>query len=534
VAAAAAFLERSAELTPDRARRGIRALAAGQLKFDAGAPDAAERLLTIAATSPLHELDRARLERLRAQIAFARTRGSDTPSLLSAAATLLEPLDPELARETHLEALWAAVRSGRFAKVDGVVEAAQAPTLSAGAEPARAIDLLLEGVVARYTRGYEAALPTVARALAAFRAEGFSRENIAWCWLACQLAMDLWDDSACEAIASGLGRVARERGGLTILPFALNYSAAHQLFLGEFGVAEQLVAEARAITAATRNVPIADFSVLLAAWRGDRERTYELRAAAIQGATERGEGFAVEVAEWAAAVLHNGLGEYTAAAAAAARAYDHDGLGFGVWVLPELIEAAVRSGDRPAAKVAFERLAERSSTSTTQWARGVEAAARALVSEGFEAEELYLEAIEQLARSRVVVLRVRAQLNYGEWLRREHRRVDARTQLKAAHSAFEAMGACGFAERARRELIATGETVRKRTIEARDELTPREAQIARLAADRLTNPEIAAQLYLSHRTVEYHLHNAFTKLGVSSRRELANALLASTPELRPV
>jgi DNA-binding CsgD family transcriptional regulator len=527
VAAAAAFLERAAGLTPDPARRGTRAVAAAQLKFGAGAPDAAERLLTVAATSPLQELDRARLERLRAQIAFARTRGSDTPSLLSAAAKRLEPLDPELARETHLEALWAAVRSGRFVKVEGVVEAAEAATLPARQERLRAIDLLLDGVVARLSRGYEHALPAVARALAAFRAEGFSRENIAWCWLACQLAMDLWDDGACEEIARGLGRVARERGGLTVLPLALNYSAAHQLFLGEFGVTEQLLAEAEAITAATGNVPIADFLVLLAAWRGDRERTYALRAAAIEAGTERGEGFAIEVAGWAAAVLHNGLGEYAEARAAAERAYDHDGLGFTVWMLPELIEAAVRSGERPTAEIAFERLTERSSTSSTEWARGVEAATRALLAEGIQAEEHYLDAIDQLGRSRVIVLHARAQLNYGEWLRREHRRVEARKQLRAAHDAFEAMGARGFAERARGELLATGETVRKRTTETRDELTPQEAQIARLAAERLTNREIAAQLYLSHRTVEYHLHKVFAKLGISSRRELADALRGS-------
>jgi DNA-binding CsgD family transcriptional regulator len=383
------------------------------------------------------------------------------------------------------------------------------------------------------TEGYEPALPTVARALAAFRAEGFSRENLAWSWLSCQLAMDLWDDGACEDIASGLCRVARQRGGLTLLPFALNYSAAHQLFLGEFGIAEQQVREAEAITAATRNHPTADFSVLLAAWRGERERTEALRAGLIAAGTERGEGFAVEVAEWAGAVLHNGLGEYTEAAAAAERAYDPDGLGFGVWVLPELIEAAVRSGDRSAAEVAFERLVERSSTSTTEWARGVEAAARALLTEGPAAEELYLEAIEHLGRSRVIVLHARAQLTYGEWLRRENRRVDAREQLKAAYAAFEAMGAQGFADRARRELLATGETVRKRTDDARADLTPQEAQIARLASDRLTNPEIAAQLYLSPRTVEYHLRKVFQKLGISSRKELANALPASKSVLIP-
>ena len=533
VAAAAAFLELAAELSVDPARRGERALAAARLKLDAGALEAAERLLTLATTSPLEELDRARAGRLHAQVAFARTPGRETPALLSAAAMRLEPLDPELARETHLEALWAALRSG-FAESSEVVRAAQAATLPAGQERARAIDLLLDGVVARLTRGYEPALPEVTRALAAFRAEGFRPENLDWCWLACQLAQEFWADDACAAICTGLGRVARESGGLTILPLALNYSAIHQLHLGEFRIAEQLMREVETIAAATRNVKVADFSILLAAWRGDREATYRLRAAAIEAGTARGEAFAVVAAEHAVALLHNGLGEYADAAAAAQRAYDLDVLGFGVWVLPELVEAAARSGDRPGARLAFARLAELSSMSATEWAKGAEAATHALVSDGDEAEEFYLEAIDQLGRSRVIVLHARAHLNYGEWLRREHRRVDARIQLKAAYDAFEAMGARGFAERARRELLATGETVRKRTIDARDELTPQEAQIARLASERLTNPEIAAQLYLSHRTVEYHLRKVFTKLGISSRRELADALPAPRSELVPV
>ena len=533
VAAAAAFLERAAELSPGPSQRGTRALAAARLKLDAGALEAAERLLTVATTSPLEDLDSARAGRLRAQVAFARTPGRETPSLLSAAAKRLEPLDPELARETHLEALWAALRSG-FADSTDVVEAAQAATFPAGQEPARAVDLLLDGVLARLTRGYEPALPAVTSALAAFRAEGFRRENLGWCWLACQLAMDFWDDDACAAICTGLGRVARESGGLTILPLALNYSAAHQLHLGEFGIAEQLMREVETITAATRNVTAGDFSILLAAWRGDRETTYGLRAAAIEAGTAHGEAFAVVAAEHAVAILHNGLGEYADAAAAAQRAYDLDMLGFGVWVLPELVEAAVRSGDRSAAELAYARLAELSRMSTTEWAQGIEAATHALLRDGDEAEELYHEAIDHLGRSRVIVLRNRAQLTYGEWLRREHRRVDARTQLKAAYDAFVAMGARGFAERARRELLATGETVRKRTIDTRDELTPQEAQIARLAAERLTNPEIGAQLYLSHRTVEYHLRKVFSKLGISSRRELADALPTPRPELVPV
>jgi DNA-binding CsgD family transcriptional regulator len=522
--AAAAFLQRAAELTPGPRLRGERAMAAAQAKFAAGAPAAAEGLLAIAAICPLEELDRARVDRLRAHIAFARTRGGDTPLLLSAAAKRLEPLDADLSRETHLEALWAAVRGGRFAKAQGVVEAAEAAMAPVRGRSSRAIDLLLDGLIARLARGYAAALPLVARALDAFQHEGFRRENIDWCWLACQLAMDLWNDAACANIAGGLSVVARERGALTVLPFALNYSAAHQLFAGRFDLAEQLVDEAADITTATGNVAIADFSVLLAAWRGDREKTSRLRAAVIPDATARGEGFAVEVAEWAVATLHIGKGEYAEAATAARRAYDPDGLGFNTWVLPELIEAAARNGDPATARAAFEELAERSSPSSTEWARGIEARSRALLTDGQEAEDLYQEAIEQLGRSRVAVHHARAQLIYGEWLRRERRRIDAREQLKAAYAAFDTMGADAFAERAQRELLATGETVRKRTADTREALTPQEAQIARLAHDGLTNPEIGEQLFLSHRTVEWHLRKVFIKLGISSRRELIVAL----------
>lgn len=525
--AAAAFLERAVELTPDLRRRGTRAISAAQAKLDAGALTAAEGLLAIADMCALDELDCARAERLKAHIAFGRSRGGNTPALLSVAAQRLEPLDPELARQTHLEALWAAVRSGRFGRAPGVVAAAEAglPQLAPPREASeRAIDLMLDGLTTRMGHGYRAALPRVARALEAFQREGFRQENITWCWLACQLAMDLWNDVACANIADGLGVVARERGALTVLPFALNYSAAHQLFAGRFDVAEQLVAEADRITSATGNIPVADFSILLAAWRGDRDTTYRLHRAIISDATVRGEGFAVEAAEWAMATLHNGAGEYGEALAAARRAYDPDGLGFNVWVLPELIEAAVHNGDFDTARTVFAQLVERSSMSDTTWARGIEARSRALLTDGRDAENLYEEAIEQLGHSRVVVHHARAQLIYGEWLRRQHRRVDARAQLKAAHEAFDAMGAEAFAERAQREVLATGETVRKRSIDTHESLTPQEAQIARLAHEGLTNPEIGEQLFLSHRTVEWHLRKVFTKLGISSRRELMHAL----------
>jgi DNA-binding CsgD family transcriptional regulator len=340
--------------------------------------------------------------------------------------------------------------------------------------------------------------------------------------------MDLWDDEACAQLVGDLTQTARDTGALAALPFALNYVAAHQIFAGEFSAAEELIEEADAITAATRNARIADFSVLLAAWRGDRDRTFDLREASIQDATARGEGFVFEVAEWAAAVLHNGLGEYGLALVAAQQALEQDELGFAVWVLPELVEAAARSGEPIMAASALERLTERTCLSRGDWALGIDARSRALLSEGSLAEELYVEAIDRLGRSRVTVHFARAHLIYGEWLRRANRRVDARESLRTAYSMFDAMGAEAFAERARRELVATGERVRKRTIDARDELTPQEAQIARLARDGHTSPEIGAQLFISPRTVDYHLRKVFTKLDINSRKQL-RTIFRDTP-----
>ena len=228
--------------------------------------------------------------------------------------------------------------------------------------------------------------------------------------------------------------------------------------------------------------------------------------------------------EFATAVLHNGMGHYKAALAAAKQACEHDELGFGVWVLPELIEAGVRSGQNEAAAAALHQLTERTSLSGNPWARGIEARSRALMAEGQAAEDLYQEAISQLGNSRMTVHLARAHLIYGEWLRRQNRRADAREQLRTAHQMLTSMGADGFAERAARELRATGERVRNRTTDSPTQLTARETQIARLAGDGLSNPDIAAQLFMSPRTVEYHLHKIFAKLGISSRNQLRGVL----------
>ena len=524
LAAAAAFLERAAALTPAPRARATRALAAAQAKYEAGMPDAAVRQLAIAGAGPLSELERARLERLDAQIAFTRLRGRDAPPLLLQAARRLSPLDPALARETYLEALWAAIRTGRSGGGHSPRHVAQAArTAPAPASPPRAVDLLLDGLAARSAEGYSAGVPALQRALGALSdgKSGAGGGDTRWLWLGCHTAMDLWDDEACRMLAARHVQQAREAGALTMLPFALNYVAAHHIFAGEFTAAAALLEEADAITAATGNARIADFSLLLAGWRGHDTGQFK---AGVQEAAARGEGLAMASAEFATAVLHNGLGHYTAALAAAQQASEHDELGFGVWVLPELIEAAVRCGDHKIAAAAFRQLSERTSLSGSQWARGIEARSRALIAGGRDAEDFYLEAIRQLGRSRMTVHLARAHLIYGEWLRRENRRAHARGQLRSAHQMLASMGADGFAERAARELRATGERVRNRTTDPPAQLTARETQIARLAGDGLSNRQIAAQLFISPHTVEYHLHKIFAKLTIASRNQLPSAL----------
>jgi DNA-binding CsgD family transcriptional regulator len=526
IAAAAAFLERAAELTPDPASRGGRALAAAQAKFESAAPEAALELLAVAEMCPLEELQRARLERLRAEIAFARTRGRDAPALLLDAARRLEPLDAAMARETHLEAMVAAMFAGRLGDGPSVREAAEAAQAGPAApQPPRAIDLLLDGLATRFTEGYSAGVPPLRKALAAFQGvDGSTARDERWLWLACRVAQDLWDDELWYALATRGVHVARETGMLSVLPNAVTYRAALYVQAGAFGVASSLIEETDAITQATEMAPLKYAALMLAAWRGREADALALIEAGRIEATARGEGMGLGVSEWVTALLFNGRGRYQDAHAAAERACAHDDVAIFAWALVEMIEAGVRSGTTDASSAALDRLSERTRASGTDWALGVLARSQALLSEGDVADTLYREAIERLERTRIRVELARARLLYGEWLRREHRRVDAREQLRAAHEMFTAMGAEGFAERARVELLATGETVRKRAVETRDELTAQEAQIARLARDGRTNPEIGAQLYISPRTVEWHLRNVFTKLGIRSRRELHDAL----------
>jgi DNA-binding CsgD family transcriptional regulator len=525
-AAAAAFLARAAELTPDPGGRGRRALAAAQAKFDVAAWDEALELLDTAELAPLDELQRARLERLRAEIVFARTRGDDAPALLLDAARRLEPLDAAMARETHLEAMAAAMFAGRLGGKPGVREAAEAAQAAPAApQPPRAIDLLLDGLATRFTDGYSEGVPQLQKALTAFRREeGLTARDVRWVWLACRLAQDLWDDELWYELATRALRAARETGALRVLPTAATYRACLHVHAGAFGPASSLIAETESIVDATGLAPLRLASLMLAAWRGNEAELVGLLEAGLPLARARREGMAEGVADWANALLYNGNGRYPEALAAAQRACEYDDVGPFAWALVELIEAGVRSGATDAASAALDRLSGRTQASGTDWALGIEAGSRALLSDDGDAEALYREAVERLARSRGVVHLTRAQLLYGEWLRRENRRVDAREQLRAAYERFNEIGAEAFAERARRELLATGETVPRRTVETRDVLTPQEAQIARMASDRQTNPEIGAKLFISPRTVEYHLRKVFAKLDISSRKELSSAL----------
>jgi len=525
-AAAAAFLAHAAELTPDPAARGRRALAAAQATFDAAGSSEALELLATAELAPLDELQRARLERLRAEITFARTRGSDAPALLLAAAQHLEPLDAAMARETHLEAIAAAMYAGHLGAEPDVREAARAAQAAPPApQPPRAIDVLLDGLATRFTEGYAASVPPVRTALETFRrVEGPSTRDARWLWLACRLAQDLWDDELWYELAAGGLRVARETGTLRVLPIAATYRAALHVHAGAFGPASSLIEEADAIVDATDMAPLKLASLMLAAWRGNEAEAGALFESGRREATARGEGQGLGVLDWAMALLHNGSGRYALALAAARRGCERDDDELFAWTLVELIEAGARSDATDVASAALDRLSERTQASGTDWALGIEAGSRALLSDAGDAEDHYREAVERLGRSRGVVHLARAQLLYGEWLRRENRRVDAREQLRAAYDRFDQMGAEGFAERARRELQATGETAPRRTVETRDVLTPQEAQIARMASDRQTNPEIGAKLFISPRTVEYHLRKVFTKLDISSRKELRAAL----------
>ncbi|MGH2824877.1 MAG: LuxR C-terminal-related transcriptional regulator, partial [Thermoleophilaceae bacterium] len=524
-------------LTGDPARRADRALAAAQASLGAGAFDVGRGLLAAAEAGPLDEFGRARVDLLQAEIAFAQNRGRDAPLLLLQAARKLERLDVRLSRNTYLDAWTAALFAGRLASAGGSLldVSRAAATAPKPADPPLPCDLLLDGLALVFTDGRPAAAPVLRRAVAAFASTEVSVEDmLRWGFLASRAANLVWDYDRCLEIGTRAVQLARDFGALEVLAAADNACGQAAAFGGDFAGAALLVADVDAVKEATRTRIGPYAAIALAGVRGQEAEASELIDGSITEATAGGQGTAVQYAHWANSVLMNGLGRYEEALAAAVEASEHTPeLFIASWALSELIEAAIRTENAELAKGALTRLGEHTEACDTDWALGIHARSRALLSEGEAAERLYREAIDRLGRTRLRPELARAHLLYGEWLRRENRRVDARAQLRAAHELFVTIGMEAFAERARGELLATGERVRKRTAETRDELTPQERQIARLARGGLSNPEIGARLFLSPRTVEWHLHKVFTKLGIRSRRELANALPSSESELAP-
>jgi len=524
LAAAAAFLERAAALTPDRGRRAQRALAAAQAKYLAGSPQAALTLLESAASASMDGLEVAMAQRLRGRIALHVGRSSEAAPVLLDAAQRLESLDPGLARETHLEALHAAAVAGRLGI--GMRDAATAArTAPAAPGPQRASDLLLDGLAVRFTDGIGAAAPILKLALAALLdGNGDYEEDMRWPWLATRVAADVFDDETWHLLASRYVQITRRAGALGVLSIALMHLSNLHVFEGKLDTAAALVEEIDSIIEATGSRRISIPKLLLAACRGDEAGASKLIDEAQRDAIARGEGFVLTFGEHARAVLHNALGHYETALDNAQRASAQDELHALAWSLPELVEAGVRSGEHEVATDALERLRQWTQIAGTEWALGIEARCAALLSDDGIAEGLYREAIERLGQGRVALDLARARLLYGEWLRRRGRRVDAREQLRSARASFAEMGAEAFAGRAGRELLATGETTRKRTIETSDELTPHEARIARMARGGASNQDIATELFVSRKTVEYHLHKVFSKLGISTRQQLEYVL----------
>ena len=527
-AAAAAFLERAAELTPDPATWARRSLAAAQAKHLAGAPHAASVLVAAAAAGPLDALESALATSLQGEIAVYLQRDREAVGLLVDAALQLEALRPALARETHLMALRAGSQCGRLA-ADLMRRAADAARHAPPPEgEPRPIDLLMAALAVRFTDGHAASAQDLKRALRALCDEGVaSVQDPRWPWFARRAAFDLFDLDTARALSTRGVDVSRARGALGPLPVALDLLALSRIFDGELNAADALLQEAEAIAETTRSAELFSSRLTLAGFRGDRA-ALSMAAETIEPlATERGDGMMLTFGEHARALAHNGAGQYEAALPDAESASAQDELAVSVWSLPELVEAAARCGKDHLAGDALERLSERTRAAGTEWALGIEARSRALIAPEPAAEDLHLEAIDRLCRGRVLPELARAHLLYGEWLRRQARRVDAREQLREAHEMLTQIGMDAFAERARRELEATGATVRNRRPETRDELTAQEAQIAQLARDGHTNPAIASQLFLSPRTVEWHLRKVFAKLGIKSRRELESALRAA-------
>ncbi|BBZ36411.1 ATP-binding protein [Mycolicibacterium confluentis] len=538
IAAAANFLERAAVLTSDPDLRGSRALAAAEAKRDSADSASAYELLTIAELAPLPELQRARAVRLRAQMEFVSSRAGDsgaprvgeTAAGLLEAAKRMEDIDEFASRESYLEAFAALMYAGRLGQPGALVDAADTArtALTRTSDLPRAVDLFFRGVIERVTGGARAGVEHLRTALDAMcqLAEASPGEILRWLVPAFPIlqesaAHELWDEDVVDRLSAAIVRQARTAGALAGLPQALVYRAGLHVLLGELSTATTLIAEADSITAATApNGPVRYYSLVITAWRGDPVAAMRLIDAASSDAEARGEGRLLGLTGYATAVLYNGLSRYEEAFSAAREVCEYEDLGFYSWALHELVDAAAHIGELAAAQRAISHIEERAGASGTPWGLGAMASARALLADNDDADQLFTEALDHLCRSRVMVHQARTHLAYGEWLRRVNRRGDARRHLNVAHEMFTRMGAQAFAERTRRELIAVGDKVRKQPVASGDQLTAQEAQIARLAADGLTNQEIGAQLFISVHTVEWHLRKVFVKLGITSRRSL--------------
>jgi DNA-binding CsgD family transcriptional regulator len=522
----AAFLARATELTADPSQRASRALVATVNKIFAGEFESAAELLAIAELCPLDTIQEAYYLWLRASVvrALNRAPARDVPFL--DAAKLLHPVDAASAREAYLNAVGTQIMAGRIDDQhylrDMATAARSAPPPP---EPARPIDHVLDAFAVRCTDGYEPSLPISRRALAACLEEPeHNGQFLQWLWFASLLAPDIWDDVMWDRVTAHVVQLNRDAGAYSTLPISLEYRAEFELATGNLDVAAAMLDEADTIVGLIGRPPVTHTAPELAAWRGDEARGRSAIDNAVDVMVAGFTGRIIGLGEHARAILFNGLGRYEDALAAAKRGSEQDDIGVLGRTLVERIEAGARCGASHDAAVALAQLEALTLAAGTDWALGMLARSRALLRDDDGAESLYHEAIERLAATRMQAHLARTHLVYGEWLRRAQRRVDAREQLRRAHDMLDAMGAVAFAARARRELEATGETVRKRSVETTDALTPQEAQIARLAADGATNPEIGSRLFISPRTVEYHLTKIFVKLGIKSRRELRDAL----------
>lgn len=525
LAAAAAFLERAAVLTPDAANRVERRLNAAQVMMHAGSLEAAGQLLGVTEHGPLDELQRARLDVLRAQIGLAANHSREALPLLVSTARRLESLDVELALDCYVDAFTAAWFAGHLATGPRAMDVALMVRDVAEPPRPRRGDDLLRALAVLFGQGYETAAPMLGNSIRAFDSEDLSvPEAVRFLWLATVVAIELRDAAAWDRLASRHLRILQDSGAVSALPLALNSRMFVELFAGNLVQAKALLDEVESAVdlAQLRVTPYG--AIGLAAFEGRDEYATPLFVSARREAVDRGEGLEESLTHWANAMLCNSHGRYAAALESAREAAAHPTeLVVRSWGLVELVEAAVRADAPVDAAAAVDELAEAARASGTDWALGVLARSEAQLP-GRRSEELYREAVDRLGRTSLRVESARARLLYGEWLRRAGRRLEARDQLRPAYEGFSGMGMEAFAGRARRELNATGEIVRRQAGETQQDLTAQELHIARLAADGLTNAEIAAELFLSPRTVEWHIRKIFTKLRVNGRRQLAGAL----------